>query len=187
MQVRDDQKLLKEKVQHLSGEAGIERMECALSETRSKYFLAKENGDPSVPQITHFISPSPPSSTTGSSVASSDNRSRVVENIAQPSRVVRSLFREENTSEGSSSSAPRTILDGQLRSSVEKLVMENELIVNEFLHKQQEDAFTDIFNLTDEDQKGVKVSTLSYCHKCITSVEVVEHNSTLMSKYNLSL
>ncbi|POO04205.1 T-complex [Trema orientale] len=154
-QVTEDQKLLKEKVQHLSGDAGIERMECALSEARSKYFLAKENGNPSGPQITHFISPSPSSSTASLSVARSDKRSHVVENIAQPSRVVRSLFREDNSPEGSSSSAPRTIVDGQLGSSVAKLVMENELIVNEFLHKQQ-DAFTDIFNLTDEDQNGVK-------------------------------
>ncbi|KAJ6715427.1 hypothetical protein OIU85_026879 [Salix viminalis] len=35
-QVAEDQKLLREKVQHLSGDAGIERMEIALTETRSK-------------------------------------------------------------------------------------------------------------------------------------------------------
>ena len=46
MQVMEDQKLLREKVQHLSGDAGIERMECALYETRSKYFQAKESGSP---------------------------------------------------------------------------------------------------------------------------------------------
>ena len=157
MQVIEDQKLLKENVQHLSGEAGIERMECALSEARSKYFLAKENGNPSGAQIPHFISPSPPSSMANFCVPSSDKGSH--ENIAQPSRVVRSLFREDNSPEGSSLSAPRTIVEGHLGSSVEKLVLENELIVNEFLHKRQ-DAFSDIFSLTDEDQNGVKVSTL---------------------------
>ncbi|XP_062077331.1 uncharacterized protein LOC133782139 isoform X2 [Humulus lupulus] len=154
-QVTEDQKLLKEKVQHLSGDAGIQRMECALSETRSNYFIAKENGNHSGPQITPFISPSPPTSTAGLSVASTDKRSHVGEDSAQPSRVVRSLFREDSSPEKSSSSAPRTILDGQLGSSVEKLVMENEFIVNEFLHKQQ-DAFSDIFNLNDEDQNGIK-------------------------------
>ncbi|KAM6554283.1 hypothetical protein CsatB_015045 [Cannabis sativa] len=154
-QVTEDQNLLKEKVQHLSGDAGIQRMECALSETRSSYFLAKENGNSSGPLITPFISPSLPNSTPGSSVASTDMKSHMGEDSTKPSRVVRSLFREDNNPEGSNSSAPRTISDGQLGSSVEKLVMENEFIVNEFLHKQQ-DAFSDIFNLSNEDQNGMK-------------------------------
>ncbi|KAF3444466.1 hypothetical protein FNV43_RR14158 [Rhamnella rubrinervis] len=152
-QVTEDQKLLREKVQHLSGNAGIERMECALSETRSKYFQAKENGSP----LVHFISPSIPSSTTSSSIASSDERSKSVENSAAPSRVVRSLFKEDDTppSKGLGSATSRANLDNELRSSVEKLVSENELIVNEFLHEQRH-AFTDIFKLTREDQKSVK-------------------------------
>lgn len=157
MQVTEDQKLLREKVQHLSGNAGIERMECALSETRSKYFQAKENGSP----LVHFISPSIPSSTANPSIVSSDERSKSVENIERPSRVVRSLFKEDDTppSIGLGSSTSRTNLDNELGSSVEKLVSENELIVNEFLHEQRH-AFADIFKLTKEDQNSVKVSTI---------------------------
>jgi hypothetical protein len=60
IQVTEDQKLLREKVQHLSGDAGIERMEIALSETRSRYFQAKENGSPVGSPIIHFLSPSMP-------------------------------------------------------------------------------------------------------------------------------
>jgi len=43
IQVAEDQKLLRERIQHLGGEAGIGRMESALFETRSKFFQAKEN------------------------------------------------------------------------------------------------------------------------------------------------
>ena len=160
MQVMEDQKLLREKVHHLSGDAGIERMDSSLSETRSKYFLAKEKGSPMALQITHIISPSPPSLTASPSVASSEKRDNVVKSVEKPSRVVRALFREEDTPKESSASTSRTILDGQLGFSVEKLVMENELIVNEYIHNQH-GAFTDIYNLTGEGQSSVKVSATS--------------------------
>ncbi|KAM2027904.1 hypothetical protein ACFX1T_020133 [Malus domestica] len=147
-QVTEDQKLLREKVQHLGGDAGIERMKSAISETRLKYFQAKENGSPSGLQVTHIISPSPPSSTLSPS-ASADKRSN-------PGRVVRSLFREDDTfHHGVVSSARKTSLDQQLGSSSQKLVTENELIVNEFLHEQKQE-FADIFNVTDEDPNNVQ-------------------------------
>lgn len=160
MQVTEDQKLLREKVKHLSGDAGIERMESALSETRSKYFQAKENGSPVGSPITHFISPSPPSSSAGPSSASSDKRSDLIEGIERPSRVVRSLFREDDTSpvKGFDVSAHRSSLDGQLGSSGKKLITENEMIVNEFLHEQRRSS-SDISSVTDEDQKSMKVSS----------------------------
>ena len=159
MQVTEDQKLLREKVKHLSGDAGIERMESALSETRSKYFQAKENGSPVGSPITHFISPSPPSSSAGPSSASSDKRSDLIEGIERPSRVVRSLFREDDTSpvKGFDVSAHRSSLDGQLGSLGKKLITENEMIVNEFLHEQRRSS-SDISSVTDEDQKSMKVS-----------------------------
>lgn len=155
MQVAQDQKLLREKVQYLSGEAGIERMKSALSETRSKYFEAKENGSPSGLQTTQFVSPSPPSSSAGPSVASLDKRSN-------PSRVVRSLFQEDESiyRKGFESSTPKTNLGGQLGSSSQKLVTENELIVNEFLHEQNQ-TFANIFNAAEEDQNNVQVRIIS--------------------------
>jgi hypothetical protein len=56
-QVTDDQKLLREKVQHLSGDAGIERMNSALSDMRSKFFEAKENGSPVATPVANVSTP----------------------------------------------------------------------------------------------------------------------------------
>lgn len=159
VQVTEDQKLLREKVKHLSGDAGIERMESALSETRFKYFQAKESGSPVDLPITQFISPSPPSSSSGpSSVASSEKSSNLAEGIERPSRVVRSLFKEDSTSpaRGFGFSANRSSLDSQLGSSDKKLITENELIVNEYIHDQRH-AASDSLSVTDEDDK-IKVS-----------------------------
>lgn len=159
MQVREDQELLREKVKHLSGDTGIERMEFALSETRSRYFQAKENGSPVESPITQFISPSPPSSSGGPYVTSSEKVSDLAGGIETPRRVVRTLFKEDgaSSSSGSSFSAPRSSLDNQLGSADENLIAENELIVNEFLHEQRQ-AFSDRLSVTDEAQKSIKVS-----------------------------
>jgi hypothetical protein len=56
-QVIDDQKLLRDKVQHLSGDAGLERMNSALSDTRSKFFEAKENGSPLTAPVANVSTP----------------------------------------------------------------------------------------------------------------------------------
>jgi hypothetical protein len=56
-QVTDDQKLLREKVQHLSGDAGIERMNSALSDMRSKFFEAKENGSQLATPVANVSTP----------------------------------------------------------------------------------------------------------------------------------
>ncbi|XWS40023.1 hypothetical protein CRYUN_Cryun18bG0104600 [Craigia yunnanensis] len=153
-QVTEDQKLIREKVQHLSGDAGIERMECALFETRAKFFQAKESGSPMGSPIIPFLSPNTHGS-PGSSTARTDNSSDLTQ---MPTRVVRSLFKEDDTSPSkySGSSVPSSSRsDAQLGSSIEKqLASENELIVNEFLHEQQ--GFVDSFSVTDEDQNSIK-------------------------------
>uniref|UniRef100_A0A6M2EXE5 T-complex protein 11 n=1 Tax=Populus davidiana TaxID=266767 RepID=A0A6M2EXE5_9ROSI len=154
-QVTEDQKLLREKVQHLSGDAGIERMEIALSETRSRYFQAKENGSPVGSPIIHFLSPSMPPyspSATGSA-----NRNNVSDGIERPSRVVRSLFREDTSSakEPASSATSSSHFDGQSGSAAGKSITENELIINEFLHEQRH-GFMDRFNLADKDENSLK-------------------------------
>ncbi|KAJ0078070.1 hypothetical protein Patl1_36836 [Pistacia atlantica] len=156
-QVTEDQKLLREKVHHLSGEAGIEHMESALSETRSKYFEAKENGSPVGSPITNFLTPSPSSSpAVPPFVASVDSRSNLTKGVERPSSVVRSLFKENaSPPKGIDSSAASTSHeDGWLGSSLEKQqVTENELIVNEFVHNHC--AFVDS-SITDDDQNSVK-------------------------------
>ncbi|XVE66931.1 hypothetical protein DITRI_Ditri08aG0119400 [Diplodiscus trichospermus] len=152
-QVTEDQKLLREKVQHLSGDAGIERMECSLSETRAKLFQAKEIGSSMGSPVTPLLSPSTYGSL--SSTAITDNTS---DQTQMPNCVVRSLFKEDGTSpsKNAASSIPgSSCSDAQLGSSAEKkFITENELIVNEFLHEQH--GFVDSFSATDEDQNSIK-------------------------------
>ncbi|KAL4279481.1 hypothetical protein GQ457_03G002880 [Hibiscus cannabinus] len=153
-QVVEDQKLLREKVQHLSGDAGIERMECALSETRANFFQAKESGSPMGSPLMSFTS----ANTHGTPSSSTDrmyNRSGQTET---QNRVVRTLFKEDGTSpsENCGSSVPcSSQSDAQLGYSTEKhTVTENELIVNEFLHGQC--GFVDNFSAIDEDKNNIK-------------------------------
>ncbi|KDP38837.1 hypothetical protein JCGZ_04994 [Jatropha curcas] len=154
-QVTEDQKLLREKIQHLSGDAGIERMEHALSETRFKYFHAKEHGSPV--GMTHFLFPS----TSSSPDAPADrlgHRNNIDESVGKPSHVVRSLFREEVASSKKGFSFPLTMnshSDDWLGSSI-KLIPENELVVNEFLHERHH-SFVDRFNSEEESSIKAKI------------------------------
>lgn len=150
MQVTEDQRLLREKVHHLSGDAGIERMENALSDTRDKYFQARENGCPA----SHS-----PSSSVGQTV----ERNNLTEDSLRPSRVVRSLFRDGSDPKESSVSAPST----NPQYSAEGLDLENELVVNECVHGQHLD-FADSRN---ELEAGIKVSVFEL--KNFSTLEVI--------------
>ncbi|CAH2033666.1 unnamed protein product [Thlaspi arvense] len=119
MQVTQDQELLTEKVRHLSGKAGVERMESALSETRSKYFQAKENGSPMAHQLACLFSPSSASSPV-QSVSSSSSTS------GGSKRVSRSLFKDDTQ--------PSSGLSRVSNDAVDEVSKENESIVNELLH-----------------------------------------------------
>ncbi|KAL1320023.1 hypothetical protein HN51_064781 [Arachis hypogaea] len=153
-QVTEDQKLLREKVQHLSGDAGVERMESALSQTRSRYFRVKDNGKQVRSGITQPISQSP---TPLSTVASSSERNTSDVSNNRHSRVVRSLFKESDTSLGGASfSAPRTNSVSQMDSlSSAMSITENEIIVNEFLHESHR-SFADGFDVSDHIQNNIE-------------------------------
>ncbi|KAM3367566.1 hypothetical protein ACQJBY_016257 [Aegilops geniculata] len=117
-QVSDDQKLLREKVQHLSGDAGIERMDSALSDARSKFFEAKENGSPLAAPVANVSTPLRIDS-CGKLPPTEVNMNSKTD--AEGSRsVVRSLF---GASGASSSTSPVN------------LPTENEQMVNEMLHE----------------------------------------------------
>ncbi|KAF5936796.1 hypothetical protein HYC85_024302 [Camellia sinensis] len=155
-QVTEDQKLLRERVHHLSGDAGIERMELALSDTRMNYFHAKESGSPVGSPIMDVLSPSPFSSPAHPSVANSDQRGNMIEGNQRASPVVRSLFRDASLPPkevGSSASSSNS--GSQFQNSGEKSAMENELIVNEVLHEQHQ-TFAGSLNVTAEDQSSMK-------------------------------
>ncbi|TKW04496.1 hypothetical protein SEVIR_7G113300v4 [Setaria viridis] len=139
-QVTDDQKLLREKVQHLSGDAGIERMDSALSDTRSKFFEAKENGSPLAAPVANVFTPlSINSSGKTPSVVKENSRT----NALGSSSVARSLL-------GASSSSS---------TSPVKQLTENEQMVNEMLH-EDDSAFagrSDSANTAEEEfQKKVR-------------------------------
>ncbi|KAI3774489.1 hypothetical protein L1987_49047 [Smallanthus sonchifolius] len=153
-QVTEDQKLLREKVMHLSGDAGIERMKNALSDTRITYFNAMENGSPVGSQIPHIA---PSSSLQATPTADSDKR-----NInKEPSRVVRALFKDDDSNplvkDVGSFAASRSSPESQLNHSGEMISMENELIVNEFVHGQHYYSSANRSNGAVEDQTVVKV------------------------------
>ncbi|KAJ9538232.1 hypothetical protein OSB04_030965 [Centaurea solstitialis] len=153
-QVTEDQKLLRERVMHLSGDAGLERMRNALSDTRTKYFQEKENGSPVGSSVAHI--PPSPSLRPAPTVSDSDKRNKSNE----PNRVVRSLFKDDASKplqkDVGSSAASSKSLESQAHQSGEMLSMENELIVNEFVHGQHYSS-ANSSNVTDEDQTVVKV------------------------------
>ncbi|XP_077225356.1 uncharacterized protein LOC143858571 [Tasmannia lanceolata] len=152
-QVSEDQKLLKEKVQNLSGSAGIERMECALSETRSKFFEAKENGSPLVSPVAHISSSKFDSSVPPFALVSDERIS--AEGRGNSSHAVHSYSKDASSSLKVGSSASGSV-EGHFSSSVtEKLPSENELLVNEIVHDVR-GAFTDSFDIQDKDQNDIK-------------------------------
>lgn len=144
-QVSEDQKLLREKVQHLSGEAGIERMESAISDTRTKFFESRENRSPITPVTPLILSPSQASS---SSLGSSDEATNLTVVPRKQSSVVRSLFKNEVDAKDVNLSLlnHRTLLI-----SKGSLDMENARIVNEYVHGAHL-SFTESFSDAGEDQ-----------------------------------
>ncbi|KAL7082378.1 hypothetical protein ACP275_14G095200 [Erythranthe tilingii] len=126
-QVSEDQELLREKVLHLGGISGLQRMENALSDTRKKFFEAAEKRSPITPLTPIMLSPS---STSSSSLVTSDKASNSTASQKQSS-VVRSLFKDEvDTKEIS----PSLLSHSNSQISRESLDIENVRIVNEYVH-----------------------------------------------------
>lgn len=141
IQVSEDQKLLREKVQHLSGDAGIERMETAISDTRTKFFEARENQSPISPPTPIMLSPGPASS------SSRDKAGNFVVAPRKESSVVRSLFKDDVDAMEAGSSLLKHRTSSSSRGSLD---MENARVVNEYVHGAHL-AFTDSFSDAGED------------------------------------
>lgn len=130
MQVSDDQKLLREKVLHLGGDDGIKRMETAISETRVKFFAARQNGDSFSPLSSLILSPN-----SASSSSSSPGKARKMVAGAQNQRsVVRSLFRDDANSDETTSSVSNNT---NLESPGKSLDLQNVVMVNEYVHGER--------------------------------------------------
>ncbi|KAI0507876.1 hypothetical protein KFK09_014004 [Dendrobium nobile] len=133
-QVAEDQKLLREKVEHLSGNEGLLRMECALSETRSRFFEAKESGTPLVGHVAQLSSPNGSNSSV-KSVVDSVSREHFIEKRGSK-HVARSLFGRTSLQPLPSTHSSSTTA-GQLPS-------DNELLVNEIVHNDQSSFADDL-------------------------------------------
>lgn len=144
MQVTEHQKLLREKIMHLSGKAGIEHLQKALSDTRKKFLKSKENRTPVESPVPHMPSPR---LMTSPSIAGPDEKSNSVSSPFEDDANMPPL-KDLDSSVSSSSS----LVDhpGEIMS------MDNVLIVNEFLHGRHYSA-TDSLHITDENQKVVQV------------------------------
>ncbi|TVU29706.1 hypothetical protein EJB05_21285 [Eragrostis curvula] len=122
-QVVEDQKLIREKIRYLSGEAGVERMESALSKTRSKFFEAKGKGRSMATKAANVASPVVTSFSGESSL--SENRENSDMDVQKTNHVVKSLLK------ASSPPSESTTLSSAV---TEKLPTANEQMVNEILH-----------------------------------------------------
>jgi len=130
-QVAEDQKLLRERIQHLGGAAGIGRMESALTETRSKFFQAKKDRSSIAATAANIASPSVVCSSGQSTVSEIKKNSNI--DAEKTSQVVKSLFGSSGSSSESSKGGKH--MSSRLSSAVpEKMPTENEQIVNEILH-----------------------------------------------------
>lgn len=143
-------------MQHLSGDAGIERMEIALSDTRMKFFEARENGTSITPLTPLFLSPNPaPSSSHGHS----DKESTLTVDSPKQSSVVRSLFRDEHDAKEVSSSVLNHRIPSSSRGSLD---MENVRIVHEYVHGEHL-AFADSSREAGEFQNDAMVCDFAAC------------------------
>ncbi|KAK3158194.1 hypothetical protein QOZ80_2AG0134020 [Eleusine coracana subsp. coracana] len=122
-QVIEDQKLLRETIRHVGGEAGIERMESALSETRSNFFGAKE--------IRRSVATMASSAVTSSCLSKSQENSNLDDE--KMSHVVKSLFRVPS-SPSQSSKGVKAVSTTLCSAMTEKMPTANEQMVNEILH-----------------------------------------------------
>ncbi|XP_071736870.1 uncharacterized protein [Rutidosis leptorrhynchoides] len=140
MKVTEHQKLLREKIMHLSGKAGLEHLQNTLSDTRKKFLKSKENRTSVKSPVSHIPSPH---LTTSSSIASPDEKNDSV--VSSPLEEDTNMPQLKDPDSVSSSL-------GLVDPPGEIMSMTNVLIVNEFLHGRHYSA-TDSLYLSDETQK----------------------------------
>lgn len=156
-QVVDDQTLLKEKVHNLSGDAGIERIENALSDVRTKFFASKEFGSPLLSPVVHIASPVGSLSSDGSPSSVSGEPSSAAGVSERRSSVARSLFKEDakTTAQVLVPSLPPAHGEDVKLSHEMLPTTENEVLVNEIVHEHRH-GFSDNLDVTDEDDNSIK-------------------------------
>lgn len=153
-QVTEDQRLLRERVHHLSGNAGIERMESALYDTRMKYFQARETGGNPVGSPISLISAPPAVLPAAAYPSKANERSDLIKETHKSSHVARKLF-------GGEANPGEVGYSSQGHPSGKRVELENELIVNESLHGELL-VLDNSPESTSEHQNKIKVSELPW-------------------------
>lgn len=115
-------------MQHLSGNAGIERMESAINDARSKFFEAKDNGSP----FTHISLPSVPHSVVKR--IDSVPHAPSGEDGGKSKHVARSLFNVSSSTLPNNGTEVQSTVVQSTSASGKQLPTENELLVNEIMH-----------------------------------------------------
>lgn len=155
-QVLEEQKLLRETIQHLSGNGGLEHMEHALSDVRSRFVEAEKSGTSMASFTSDILSSFSRNSLEGSSISGFGEKRDLAECIGKSSHQILSLSQADDSSpvkELDPSLSKRTI--NSIVHSDSMLANENELLVNEILREHHR-GFDDSLNVTDEDQNSLK-------------------------------
>lgn len=140
----------------MSGDAGLERMESALSDTRSKFFESKEKNTSSPIALIPSPSDSDPSPSVQNSISSCD--ASLKKNMSSR-HVARSLFGSSKESVAAVEGV--TGNSGVLRAESEKLPTENEILVNEILH-ETDGSIASSLTSNNGDEMEIKVIS-DYC------------------------
>ncbi|GLU16334.1 hypothetical protein SLE2022_327720 [Rubroshorea leprosula] len=153
-QVIENEKILREKLQHLSGNPELQHMEFALSDIRSKSVEECESSIASPISTISFLHP--PSSSEDASVSLSNGI----------------IFQDEDCESSSyDSSLDKKASHMHSRSSADCLfsdamfVSENEILVNEILHTRHS-SFANSFNPSNDDENSFKGKSGINCVKC---------------------
>jgi hypothetical protein len=142
----------------LSGDAGLERMESALTDTRSKFFESKEKNTSSPIALIPSPSDSDPSSSMQNSISDPDAS---LKRNKSSRHAARSLFGSSNQA----AAAGECIVgnSGVLRGENENLPTENEILVNEILHETDGSIVGSLIS-NDGDEMEIKVIGYYCCH-----------------------
>ncbi|KAG5233172.1 T-complex [Salix suchowensis] len=155
--VLEEQKLLRETVQHLRGNAGLEHMEHALADVRSRFVEAGKSGTSMASSTSDILSSFSRNSHEGSSISGFGETRDPAECIGESSDQLLSLLQADDSSpvqELDPSLSKRAM--NSIAHSDSVLASENELLVNEILHEHHR-GLADSLNVTDEDQNSLKV------------------------------
>lgn len=148
-------KLLQLKVQQLSGNVGLERMESALSDTRTRFIDVMVLGSSLASSSDHVFLIAAGSSHDSSSCDSRDDN--VVEGHKRVGYIVPSLSKGDDSSlYGEVGSATHGVLDDHQNTS-SRLVKDNEMLVNDIVHGI-DSGLADGLNVTNDNLGRIKVS-----------------------------